>query len=288
MPLEKYFGKEEKIDIKKLAVEEPEKKSEIKVSFDPEKEITNEDWERMKENLKNRRGDNWPNFFIRAVEIKLLFPDRTAELRLDDERVLGAMKEGLGKYRQKNKWWQFSEAAMEAKILFPERAAELGLDEQARKEMKKKLDHYKENKSWGEFAEQAMRVKIVFPHKASELGLTEEFWKNQKKRLERPRRNRYLYWGGDFAERAAVMKILFPERVPELGLNKETWEGMEGYLVERRNHGQLANFSKQAINMKILAAEEVKVSDNGLEIIMSKEKPKLGKETPPLPETRKF
>jgi len=84
------------------------------------------------------------------------------------------------------------------------------------------------------------------------------------------------------------MKVLFPEKASTLSPDKTAWQGMKEQLTGYRARKEWPQFFLHAMRMKTLVAEEVKITDKGLEIIMQKEKPEFEEKTPPMPQRRKF
>ncbi len=90
------------------------------IEFDPKRDISKKDWERMKETLEECRGTNWWSFSNTATNLSILFPDRKAELNLNDE-VFEGIKEKLEELRGTN-WEGFSGIAMNLSLIAAERA----------------------------------------------------------------------------------------------------------------------------------------------------------------------
>ncbi|MFH1426061.1 MAG: hypothetical protein ABIG66_01370 [Candidatus Kerfeldbacteria bacterium] len=131
------------------------------VRFNPETDITEEDWEGMKQELdSHRQGSRWWSFAPHAMEMSILFPDRKKELGLDEEAWEG-IKQQLDSSRQRKLWGHFASRAMEMSTLFPDRKQELGLDEEAWNGMKKTLDSYHQDNEWWGFASLAMNMSIL-------------------------------------------------------------------------------------------------------------------------------
>ena len=85
--------------------------------FDPETEISDSDWQGMKEQLDRFRQDkDWGYFSSQAMAMKILFPEKANDLNLNAEAWQG-MKEGLEELRQEKDWWNFHSQAMNMKIL---------------------------------------------------------------------------------------------------------------------------------------------------------------------------
>ena len=83
--------------------------------FDLEKEIGQEAWDEMKEELDSKRESDWWGFSYMAMRVALLYPDRKEKLGLDNE-AWDEMKEGLDSMRGSD-WWGFSDIAMPMHVL---------------------------------------------------------------------------------------------------------------------------------------------------------------------------
>jgi hypothetical protein len=101
-----------------------------------------------------------------------------------------------------------------------------------------------------------------------------------------PERNTWF----SFAQNFVSMKILFPEKNIGSKLDAGAWKGMRDELENIRNSSDSEKWerlSSLAMNMKILAAEKVEVTDKGLEITMPEKREGL-ESAPALPETKQF
>ncbi len=140
MGIRKHFEKKpsgEDLKLQDFSLEQ-EENSELK--FNPETEISETDWQGMKDKLeRNRQNNNWWAFANQATYLKILFPDKTVELDLND-LVWQGMKDKLESDRQNNNWWAFAAHAMRLKILFPDKTAGLDLNDSAWQGMKDVLE----------------------------------------------------------------------------------------------------------------------------------------------------
>ena len=272
----------ERINIKDLTLEEPEKKK-SELPFDPERDITEEDWKRVRESLLSIRQEEHPEFTYPELvkSVKILFPERVSEFNFDDDFLWRRTK----LWSQRHGLPSLLDYVFEIKLAFPERISELNLDKL--QEINKHIEVYRQRNDWAMFASAAMKMKILFPERIAELHLDETAWVGMKEELEQLRTPDL--WGY-FAKRAMAMKILYPEKSSELNLDSHAWEGMKQDLEKCRaqEHKTWWHISEQAIAMKILVAEEIKITDKGLEIIMPKEKPVFKEEVPSMPQRRKF
>jgi len=251
--------------------------------FDPERDISKEDWEKIKEDLeKMRENKDWRNFSELAKNAVILFPERKKELHLDEE-VWKTLKELWEENPEELNWFYFSSKAITIRSLFPERIDELNLGEGVWEKMKEGLEVWRTNKNWLRFFSQAVGMMFFSPEKTEELNLNEEAWKAEREMLEYYQDKNlskdfgYIY---SHLENIKQAIILFPEKVRELGLlNEDIWNEIKGVMEDRRpsdpeGFKNSDIFTRWAVAMKILAAEEVKVTDKGLEITMRKPKEK--------------
>ena len=278
MGIRKHFEKKPNEDLKlqDLTLEQ-EKTPELK--FDPETEITEADWQGMKQVLEVKRRNRkiWSFTFLTMV-MKILRPVKFDELNIDDQAWRG-MKENLETNRNYD-WRTFNSQAANMKILQPERFSELGINDQSWQNMKEALEALQD---YNYFAVQAVDMKILQPNKFSELSIDDKVWQKMKAQLEIDRNEGN--WGR-FTELAKSMKILQPKRFSELRISNQSWREMRKELeLERKNNWW--NFAHQAMDMKILAADKVKVTDQGLEITMPPPE-SFKSEKKPRPERKNF
>ena len=180
------------------------------IEFDPNKDITKESWDGMKDELEeNRLKKKWFEFSDNAMHLSLLFPQRKSELNLNDEAFEG-MKWELERYRnvEENRVL-FGFMAMRLYLLFPDRKAELNLNDEVFDVMKGELERRRCNGNWRDFCFPAMYIAILFPERKSELNLNNEAFEGMQVYLEECRRKRN-WWNFELA--ALSLSILAAER----------------------------------------------------------------------------
>lgn len=265
-----------------------EKKRE-ELPFDPEKDITDEQWQKAKRRLERAKElEMWDHFARDAMRMKILFPERVAELNLDNE-VWQKMKKRresffLGRIKE---WGLFFEEAAEAKILFPERVSELELDEGIYEEGKKGIEALSKKGELAYLLNLVTNIKILFPEKSSELSLNEEIWKKIEEQAQKWYEENN--WGM-FSGWAASIKICCPTKMARFNLNDRAWSGMKQEskeIYDSEDAQRKAIFLSQMMNMKILAAKEARITEQGIECTM----PSGGnfkEEKPDLPVRKRF
>jgi len=292
----------ERLNIKDLTIEEPE--SQERLAFDPEKDLTEEDWENMKDELEICRGEGeenneWFNFAKQASVMKLL--DSNVDLGIDS-KTWQAMNDKLDEYQEQGAklaqgiisgenlqpWKDFSLMAMNLKIIDPSfNFKKYGvLDDLNWEGMERELADCRASGDYNEFSDQSVAMKILDPK--SKIEINEEDWKELQRDLN--------YWEETgtkesdknffgFSRVAANMKILDPTSIH---VDEKNWEKMRNYLDrERRIYQNRHALSNQALFMKILAAKRVEATEKGLEIAMQ-EKEGLESEASIMPEKRNF
>lgn len=75
---------------------------------------------------------------------------------------------------------------------------------------------------------------------------------------------------------------------PETEITDTDWQGMLDQLEEYRKKNEWWKFANQAMCMKILAAEKVEITDQGLKLTMPGEQESFKQEKRPHPERRNF
>lgn len=273
--------KSERINIHELTVDEPERQSEL--LFDPERDLTKEDWQMIKDDLeKSRRVEDWASFLSTAVHIKILNPQFDLGI---DQKAWEGMRNMLNAWKEnatfENRWEVFLSRSADMKILDP--TLDLNLDQA---DWQRIRDILKKTVIWDIFSRRAVEVRLL--DHDYDLNLDQNDWRDIQDTLKKYRRDKN--WGY-FCSHAANVKIL--DSKIDLGLDKEAWQGMRDKLEwyrERCKNGNesLGVFSDHAREMKILAAEEVKVTDKGLEINMRKDKKDTLSDVLPMPEAKQF
>ncbi|MDO8618746.1 MAG: hypothetical protein Q7R49_02245 [Candidatus Daviesbacteria bacterium] len=212
-----------------------------------------------------------------------------------DRRIVRAMDNGRSvAYLTplRNVAIRYAKSLAAVRTLYPDRLGEFGIDSYwpTLKSVLGKLlkppifvvDNYD--------AELSMMSRIAYPNRQVpeikiQEGYTDEPLLFQFDYLKEQKR-----WQ-EFSEKAAYTKVLFPKRIEEMELDKDAWENMQSQLDGIKRDTRFSNtswkdFVSMAANMKILAAQEVRFTDHGLELVMSQ--PSFILPTPALPEMRKF
>jgi len=112
-----------------------------------------------------------------------------------------------------------------------------------------------------------VHIKLLDPVKASELRFNKHYL------LKSLKESRDQEDWHDFATYAEALKILAPEEFrTRSDCDTTAWKKMRDELYTLRNEGKIVEFFEMAASMKMLAAEEIKIYDTRIEIIMPKPK----------------
>ena len=270
----------DRINIHELTIEEPERRAEV--FFDAEKDITKEDWKGMEGKLEEYRRENkWDKFSQQAMRMKILDPNQDLNI---DLIARNGIREILEEDRKSCVWNGFASQATEMKMLGIDQ--ELNIDQVALQGTREMMEGHRQrmgrDRGWDSFSWMAMNLKIIDP--TQDLNLDQVAWHGMRDTLEKDRQQKS--WA-DFSWGAVKIKILDPNQ--DLNLDQEAWQGMRDYLEKQRENGdKWGNLSWQLANMKILVAEKVEVTENGIELTMPKKRESLGSDAPPIPEIKKF
>mgnify|MGYP006865039859 CR=1 FL=1 len=250
-----------------VVIEEPLKKA-GGLEFDVETEVDDRKREGMLKDFEDDCEKNaWASAADRGMSLKILFPNRVTELGLEEKWE--GMVDCYKSWCYEDNWNNVADQAVRLKILFPDKVKELDLQ-----------DKWEDMKEWYETRcidgtlesslIMAKNLKILFPERVGELELESKLkWGDIKARYYYHCRNKRK-WSQAFIKMAIGVKILFPERMVELGIENK-WQQMKESYEDfcKLEEWKLATI--QAMNLKILAAQEIKITDQGLELVMENE-----------------
>jgi len=241
--------------------------------FDPETEISDEQWDVMKKALESiRSGGDWHRYADMVSDVVLLFPDRIDQLNLSNE-----VFDGLVETLDSTTGSQILESLLALKILFPNRFDEVLIGDV---EWDKIDDSIALSASVGDQAFGSSYFKIVFPDRVEKLDLTNEFCDRIIEAIDKMKEEKSFNSLSYFLK---YIRILFPDRFEKMSLDDRTWNTMKRQAESRRT---IKTYVADLLNLKILAAEEIKITDKGIEMIV--EKSDFKQEKKPRPERKKF
>lgn len=278
-----------RVNIKDLTLEEPHPES--IVLFDPERDIHETGWKILigvaRDMVADRRRlelsgltNDWGWLEVEELTwLKVLSPERFSAANLVDKDLEDSIFNDALRQREQNRMSDFTELAMYIKILFPERFDQLNMEGNWTA-LKSQFDRDRQHPVTWNFLTTAFFIRAVFPNRQSELSLDQEAGNTLLSFVDSLGQNGRLIT-------RAYFKILFPQIVNNP--NQEDQE-MFNRRINWLNKGSInyAYLTLDAASMKILSADEVKMTDKGLEVAMVKPKPSYSETVQPLPEVRRF
>lgn len=289
--------KPEGINIKDLSISNPAEKA--KVHFDPIRDMSDEDWEIIKQESSSLFGsdDKLVHFTLdKLVRFTILDPEKSQELRPKFFATVRRDVLALKYSKQRN---YYARNAKNLKILFPEEFLKPEYyDNEAWEGMAQQLENLSESAlnplnttpvDLSRFVQYAIDMKIIDPHKFEDFkieksGLFNSIWDRVSKSIENVKSANFWY---HFTYEAGNAKLLFPEKVQQLKISGSDWEHMLEYLDTVRKSDE-QNLDYMVFNMAVLAAEKVIISDKGLRLIMPRAKDTRQAILPEFPDVRKF
>ncbi|MDO8618689.1 MAG: hypothetical protein Q7R49_01950 [Candidatus Daviesbacteria bacterium] len=284
------------INIGNLNIDEPQRGQEM--FFDPEKVITNEDWEFIKVALYNTVEVR--NYLQRAAHLKILFPEREKDLKLEEENIwertgnqivstIGSFKETSGNISKISLYHDAVGLMAADCILFPEKARQI-------KNLYSEIERLA--------VADGFFNRSLFPLPADQqdqLYANSAIVSRESLRLLRfnHQEDRKTIWEREiglvgrlapiegngrveiFIGSSARFRLTFPDH--PLKISQEMWVEMKKQLNILKPNTWL--FVELACYMKILAAEELRITDQGIDFIKH---PSFQVQSPKLPEMRKF
>ena len=259
------------VNIKNLSIENPKKKE--KSFFDPEKELTEEMWQKIVAEINRLRGSkNW-YFAYCMARAKVVFPSRFGEFKLSQDDW-DMVRKRIDKEKKEGDNLTALRVASHAKILFPEHIREI----QKLLPWNNVSVLMEDNNPWI-----MQNLKILYPEKTVSYsdGVQTELGADIQKSY---RRKEWLI----LAEYLGVYKILFPGKKTGVKLNDEFWQGVKDELKRYSEKKEIRSFLYYAMCLKLIAAKEIKITDTSFEVIMPEEKPDFKEALPPMPQYKKF
>ena len=149
--------KPDRINIHELTIDDPEKQSEL--AFDSERDITEDDWEKMKRTLDLcRLNDNWSSYFSQAADMKILNPEWDLNL---NGRALLAINDKLKQSRESQNWQGFLSYASDRNILGAR--FNYAINPEERNSLEQELESYIKAGNWSTVLGLALALRIIDP-----------------------------------------------------------------------------------------------------------------------------
>ncbi|MFH2104872.1 MAG: hypothetical protein ABII72_01410 [Parcubacteria group bacterium] len=279
----------DEVRLQDLSLEMPEAKKELR--FDPEKEISEEEWVNMKRKFELHcsmihTASTVDFAAATASDLSYVLPSRKDELHLEEHReaMIEASKEYVN-VDNKN-WYNGAWLLSNLVNLFPDhREKILGEEywENIKNEMDKSVEIAKDRPQvWSNVAKLATQLSILYPDRRRELQV-----ENYQNIILKSYKNSCAGDWKEALEMAEYYCTLFPDHKADLNLEQKMPRMKELYklAVEENSWSQAAS---TAYSLTVLSAEKVEITDQGLQLTMPGEKENFQQETPPRPERKEF
>lgn len=278
----------EGINIKDFTAQEPVKAA-PPLPFDVLRDLPKMDVFFLREILNSAKNSQNDREFPRnAFPIQILFPEK-ADLLFEDsdfESLHTNIKENLD---SPESVFSAAEDLMTAKVLFPDSAAH-DISPRIVRRVQAVLDKrlssdWKRGKTWN-YMNNASMIHIISPdypfHAPLFVDARQAILERVHSELTKLKEGKYYI---DFLRVAADAKLLFGKDAGDLGVTSQDWIEMKKLIGDLRYPILYLHYSAQ---MKILTAEDVKITDKGIELIMQTPQPEGIKKVPEPPNVRKF
>jgi len=261
MGIKEHLAKTEEKDLKlsdlQLRVEEDGIQK-----FDLERDISSDDWEAVKKGLEEMREDVLNRHDVIGGVLmwtKILSEEKAQELVEPDDFYI--VNNNLRRMRS---WFVFARGLAALRKLFPDKFDEVNFHDRDVDEMRREWTAYpfRDNHIQAKYLAE---VKMALPDRFQELfELDDEF---EDRLLEQVKVYRRDGKWKEFLHEAAHYRILYPDNTGKLDLDKEAWKNMR-IAQENPNSSRKYVKVRDAGYLKILAADEVRFGDEGIELVM--------------------
>lgn len=277
---------EDEINIRDLVIEEPSKEDPL---FDPRKEISPEIRQKIREKVRlSQMGFNFTTFLSSCQYAKILFPeDINQDLITTDnlpriESFINELWERVGHAK-------YLMCAASLRIASPSLAQKFQVD------WDKYLQNFEREKRffvlkspfagpW--FFDLITAGTIIFPERIKTIRIPPDLKQRMLSEFELRKGDLELGYGR-FLNLAYQFRIIFPNEDVESFADKETQKALINSFRTINPDKNFEHYLSTAANLTVLLAKEVKVTDQGLELVMPEPEAALSKPTD-LPQRRRF
>lgn len=271
------------INIKNLIVEEP---TNTPIELDLEKMLQEEDWEDIKERFeqtivtnRERLGTIFRNIYF-AAELKLIAPQRLSILNVD--QYLEMAQEELRSLNFPNSILAFYFAS-EAKQLYGKDKLDINISETDKDKWRHEIEDHKGTING--YINSILTFRILQPQESVESYVSEDGWKKIKTAIESKEGSAFLH---NIAFFSVVARLLYPNRFSELNINQGDLRSIYENILQAKERKNWDLFAELAWCLKILTADDVRVTDDGIKLINQPKPSKPLSVAEALPERRKF
>jgi len=299
----------EKINIKDLSTEKIEQ--EIPELYDEEKYASDKMWSKMAQNLEwnkdiPRERDSMLGDLHSVVDLKILRPDKANEIPFSEKEMQEAFD--IWKFRYDDNLYENEDESRKwrgdtklfhlrkLKQINPDFIKQTGILEQAYDYFKQNCKRFIDNNKMNNLinGQDALNFILVYPDRFDELGLTlnegekkfiiKSLEKQKREILDSEEPGRIT----TFLHEIKKFKILFPDL--DLGslIDEEVVRAFNNRIKKSEEERVWLNVASYAALSKIISAEKIEVTENGLQLTMPEKKQDSLKETHALPKKRNY
>jgi hypothetical protein len=289
------------IDIRQTTVEAPKR---TELLFDIEEVVDRHAWQMMKEKLRSLwESQETPLFLTLLSEMCLIYPDRRQELALNDtvwqsiknyvenllpsESQLAAIRRSTGPVSNADQIAGGLNVSIKelakVKIAFPEQK-DCPTDTTLLNKAEELLTTNPAAIRKENYMNLAQAMKLLTGHDSVDVSNTETI--QALTAIVQSETQDERVFPDLVAFIAARSKIILGKNYRPGILTKNDWEAMREHVLSYSDEGRVIQRAEMASYMKILAADEVRITESGVELIMPK--PHTNEDSPVMPEQREF
>ena len=282
MGIRKHFEQQKNAEDFKLDEIHLDTDNQTDYKLDVEKEISEEErQEILRQAERCKQSHDITSFLAYASSYKLLYGN-IEELDLGDE-TWREIKPLVLKYIDND--ISIPEACFSILkrlySIFPEHRNEIQIDATLSARAKEELEKFRKANDWFSYLSLATDMCIIDQQFRDELETDEDLWSKINSEL----RTMEINW--KFIKMVADLRLLFPDR--KKPLSRDQWEKMRAVAKEKKALNSAASLLEKIISLsrvKIIAADKIKITDQGIELIMDESDFKQQK--PKRPERKTF
>lgn len=285
MSLESHLPSE-RINVRRLSIEQPEIRKEL--LFDVERDIAEADWEKMFNQVAvARRINSWGGLSALASKLCLIDSEKLGRLDITDKERQ-QIADALAADMKRGNWGIVLAEGVGARALTGQTTPHF---DAAYSEAAKYVLNSYQDPQLELTAEKEVQLRLLFPNQTCNLRIDDNLWERLINRYKSNRdgigpNDEYKAWGD--AKFLRLLKILDTGRVQSLLQTDVNWPRFKKALEAFRGKSgdSSNNFADHALSLKVLAADEVKITDEGLLDFISR--PTSLHSASAAPEARKF
>lgn len=277
------------IDITTLTRETPKPRETL--PFDPERDITEAEWNKMARYLEKareevrqegtplqQRAEDAYMYVTRLSSAMILSPERFRQFSRANDILLLLLREQLAPLIESEDLMAVIACACNYKLAFAKTTAELDEEDELQSKIFEECLKVHTHKSFLNLASGAV---ILFPSILPQIGLDENDWYTTQHAIQNAQHS-------DLRTQSEILrqaKLVFPEKVSGF-VDQAFWRKARQALESYRKQS-MDDFFYLAEKLAIIAAQKVEITDRGIELVFDRSEP-FTAPTPPMPPIRKF